>query len=168
MQEPESISRIERSRRYLLGLDRPLADHERAAFLSLVHDRMTECPYPEPLQTFATGIAPEPVRTIPVLEQGMEALERVNRDMGLAFDEWDLEYYLGLFRDRIGRDPTDVELFDVAQSNSEHSRHWFFRGRLIVDGVELPHSLMQMLKAPLDANTRNSVIAFKDNSSAIV
>ncbi|MCL7968389.1 MAG: phosphoribosylformylglycinamidine synthase [marine benthic group bacterium] len=128
---------------------------------------MTECPYPEPLQTFETGVEPEPVRTIPVLEEGMAALERVNWEMGLAFDEWDLEYYLGLFRDRIGRDPTDVELFDVAQSNSEHSRHWFFRGRLIVDGTELPRSLMNLLKAPLDANPRNSVIAFKDNSSAI-
>ncbi len=162
-----SITRVERSRRYSVGLDRPLTDPERATFLSLVHDRMTECQYPAPLQTFETGVAPEPVRTIPVLEQGREALERVNREMGLAFDAWDLDYYLGLFRDRIGRDPTDVELFDVAQSNSEHSRHWFFRGRLIVDGEELPHSLMRMLKAPLDANPRNSVIAFKDNSSAI-
>ena len=163
----DSITRIERSRRFILGLDQPLSDPERAAFLSLVHDRMTECPYPEPLQTFETGVEPEPVRTIPVLAEGMAALERVNRDMGLAFDDWDLEYYLGLFRDRIGRDPTDVELFDVAQSNSEHSRHWFFRGRLIVDGAELPNSLMKLLKAPLDANPRNSVIAFKDNSSAI-
>jgi len=163
----ESISRIERSRRYLVGLDRPLTDPERTAFLSLVHDRMTECPYSEPLRTFETGISPEPVRTIPVLEGGREVLETVNREMGLAFDDWDIDYYLSLFRDRIGRDPTDVELFDVAQSNSEHSRHWFFRGRLVVDGNELPGSLMRMLKAPLDANPRNSVIAFRDNSSAI-
>ncbi|MGW8283656.1 MAG: AIR synthase-related protein, partial [Gemmatimonadota bacterium] len=163
----ESIGRIERSRRYLVGLDRPLTDLERTAFLSLVHDRMTECPYPEPLRTFETGISPQPVRTIPVLEGGREVLQTVNREMGLAFDDWDIDYYLSLFRDRIGRDPTDVELFDVAQSNSEHSRHWFFRGRLVVDGNELPRSLMQMLKAPLDANPRNSVIAFRDNSSAI-
>ena len=163
----DSITRVERSRRYLLGLDRPLGDAERAAFLSLVHDRMTECPYPEPLQTFETGVEPEPVRTIPVLEEGMAALERVNREMGLAFDEWDLDYYLALFRDRIQRDPTDVELFDMAQSNSEHSRHWFFKGRLVIDGEELPESLMDLLRRPLDANPRNSVIAFKDNSSAI-
>lgn len=45
--------------------------------------------------------------------------------MGLAFDEQDLEYYTALFT-RMGRDPTNVELFDIAQSNSEHSRHWFF------------------------------------------
>lgn len=46
--------------------------------------------------------------------------------MGLAFDEWDLDYYTKMFRDDLGRDPTNVELFDIAQSNSEHSRHWFF------------------------------------------
>ena len=40
-----------------------------------------------------------------------------------------LQYYTRLFRDEIGRDPTNVELFDIAQSNSEHSRHWFFQVR---------------------------------------
>ena len=29
------------------------------------------------------------------------------------------DYYTALFRDDIGRDPTSVELFDMAQSNSE-------------------------------------------------
>ncbi len=47
--------------------------------------------------------------------------------MGLAFDDWDLEYYTNLFKEDMKRDPTNVELFDIAQSNSEHSRHWFFR-----------------------------------------
>lgn len=28
---------------------------------------------------------------------------------------------------KLKRDPTSVELFDLAQSNSEHSRHWFFK-----------------------------------------
>lgn len=37
------------------------------------------------------------------------------------------------------RDPTNVELFDIAQSNSEHSRHWFFRGNLFrEDGTQYP------------------------------
>jgi hypothetical protein len=35
--------------------------------------------------------------------------------MGLAFDEWDLDYYTKLFQD-MGRDPTNVELFDIAQA----------------------------------------------------
>lgn len=46
---------------------------------------------------------------------------------GLAFDGWDLEYYTEMFKTKVGRNPTTVELFDLAQSNSEHSRHWFFK-----------------------------------------
>lgn len=29
------------------------------------------------------------------------------------------------------RNPTSVEAFDISQSNSEHSRHWFFKGRYV-------------------------------------
>ncbi|MDT8435699.1 MAG: phosphoribosylformylglycinamidine synthase [Gemmatimonadota bacterium] len=161
------VRRIERSRRYRLLLRGPLSPAERSAFLALVHDRMTECPYAGPLTSFAPDARPAPVRRIPLRSGGREELERVNRELGLAFDERDLAYYLELFRDRLRRDPTDVELFDVAQSNSEHSRHWFFKGRLVVDGEERPRSLMEVLRAPLEADPRNSVIAFRDNSSAI-
>jgi phosphoribosylformylglycinamidine synthase len=42
-------------------------------------------------------------------------------EMGLAFDDQDIEYYLKLFQD-LKRNPTNVELFDLSQSNSEHSR----------------------------------------------
>ncbi|HEX9113424.1 MAG TPA: AIR synthase-related protein, partial [Nitrospirota bacterium] len=163
------ISRIERSRRYLLHLGgSPAMSHEQqTAFLNLVHDRMTECPYPEPLSTFEAGISPEPVRVIPLLEEGRKALERINREMGLGLDDWDLDYYTNLFVKDIGRNPTNVECFDLSQSNSEHSRHWFFRGRLIVDGKEVPGTLMKIVKATWEANPNNSVIAFSDNSSAI-
>jgi phosphoribosylformylglycinamidine synthase len=163
----DRVRRIERSRRYLLQTDGSLGEEQVTRFLSEVHDRMTECPYPAPLDTFEHGVQPEPVGTIPVMEKGRLAIERVNRRMGLAFDEWDLDYYTRLFREDVGRDPTDVELFDIAQSNSEHSRHWFFKGRLIIDGMEAPKNLMELLRAPLDANAGNSIIAFKDNSSAI-
>jgi phosphoribosylformylglycinamidine (FGAM) synthase-like enzyme len=47
---------------------------------------------------------------------------------GLTFDEDDVRFYTDLFR-KMGRNPTNVELFDLAQSNSEHSRHWFFNVR---------------------------------------
>ncbi|MBI3593188.1 MAG: phosphoribosylformylglycinamidine synthase, partial [Nitrospirae bacterium] len=56
---------------------------------------------------------------------------------------------------------------DLSQSNSEHSRHWFFRGRLVIDGKAVPESLMEIVKEPYKRNPNNSVIAFKDNSSAI-
>ena len=137
-------------------------------FASIVHDRMTECVYDEPLATFATDASPEETYTVPVLAEGRAALERVDKEMGLAFDEEDFDYYLTLFRDDIGRDPTNVELFDMGQSNSEHSRHWFFGGNLIVDGVPQPASLFKMVKDTIAGERgHNSVIAFKDNSSAI-
>jgi phosphoribosylformylglycinamidine synthase len=161
------IRRIERSRRYLLRTSKPLTAEGRAAFLAEVHDRMTEMPYPEPLESFESGIEPEKTFEVPVMEEGRVALEKINREMGLAFDDWDLDYYTGLFRDKIGRNPTNVECFDIAQSNSEHSRHWFFKGRLIIDGEESPKHLIELIQEPLQANPNNSVIAFKDNSSAI-
>jgi phosphoribosylformylglycinamidine synthase len=163
----DAVLRIERSRRFLLDTDAEPRPEDLAGFLALVHDRMTECRYAEPLSSFDAGVAPAEVRTVPVLEEGRAALERIDREMGLAFDDWDLDYYTKLFTERVGRNPTDVECFDIAQSNSEHSRHWFFKGRLVVDGVEQPHSLMDLVAAPLQAAPNNSVIAFCDNSSAI-
>lgn len=162
------VTRLERSRRFQLDAVGPISDEAKLAFASLVHDRMTECVYDAPLATFATDAAPEEVYTVPVLAEGRAALEKVDKEMGLAFDEEDFDYYLTLFRDDIGRDPTNVELFDMGQSNSEHSRHWFFSGNLIVDGVPQPQSLFKMVKDTIAGERgHNSVIAFKDNSSAI-
>ncbi|MEE4274074.1 MAG: phosphoribosylformylglycinamidine synthase [Thermoanaerobaculales bacterium] len=159
----EEISRIERSRRFALPA---LTDAQRAAFSAAVHDRMTECLYLDPLTDFAVGVEPRPVTEVPVMEQGRAALEAINAELGLAFDDWDLDYYTALFR-KMGRNPTDVECFDIAQSNSEHSRHWFFKGRLVLDGEEQPQHLISMIQGPLKANPNNSVIAFNDNSSSI-
>ncbi len=161
------IVRIERSRRYRLGFDGGTDRDDLDAFLPLIHDRMTECVYAEPLESFASGATPDPVVDVPVMSEGRAALERINDEMGLAFDDWDLDYYTRLFREQMKRNPTNVECFDVAQSNSEHSRHWFFKGKLIIDGEEAPQDLMSLVRAPLDARPSNSTIAFRDNSSAI-
>lgn len=48
----------------------------------------------------------------------------------------DIAYYLRVFRDELKRDPSTVECFDLAQGNSEHSRHWFFGGKVVIDGEE--------------------------------
>lgn len=162
----DAVERIERSRRYLLrgsGLGPELVE----AFAALVHDRMTECVYPEPLASFALHVTPTPTTTVPLLEEGRAALERINRELGLSFDEWDLDTYTRLFVERLRRNPTNVECFDIAQSNSEHSRHWFFKGRLVIDGVEMEASLLDLVRQTLEANPNNSVLAFRDNSSAI-
>ncbi|KAJ8599631.1 hypothetical protein CTAYLR_005389 [Chrysophaeum taylorii] len=106
------------------------------------YDRMTECEYPPKAK-------PEP-----------------SKATAHGFDEADLAYYKDLFED-MGREATEVELYDLAQSNSEHSRHWFFSGRQVIDGVEKP-SLFHLVKEPLRvAKSDSSIIAFSDNSSAI-
>lgn len=180
------VTRIERSRRYKLVGSRksihpipPFGKGERARvdsgpvsllltrLSSLFYDRMTECPYPERLKTFDTGMKPEPVYEVRVIEKGRAAIEEINRNLGLGLDEWDIDYYYNLFAKDLGRNPTNVECFDLGQSNSEHSRHWFFKGRLVIDGKEVAHSLMDLIKEPYRRNPGNSVIAFRDNSSAI-
>lgn len=95
-----------------------------------LHDRMTEQRYLEPLSTFQLPIKISNWSEVDIMSEGKSALERVNHDLGLAFDAQDLDYYYSLFRDKLARNPTTVECFDLAQSNSEHSRHWFFRVHL--------------------------------------
>lgn len=156
------VSRVEKSRRWILP------QHEdRSRFLAGHHDRMTECPYPSALESFETGLVPEAVLSIPFLEKGPEALRAINRELGLGMDEWDLSFYHDLFANKFRRNPTIVECFQLAQANSEHSRHWFFKGKLIIDGKTAPETLMEIIKSTLRANPSNSVIAFKDNSSGI-
>ncbi|RCV25129.1 hypothetical protein SETIT_5G141700v2 [Setaria italica] len=82
-------------------------------------ERMTEYVHPGKLTSFQSDLVPEPVSAIPVIERGREALEEINVKMGLAFDEQDIKYYTHLFRDDIKHNPTTVELFDIAQSNTE-------------------------------------------------
>ncbi len=166
------IKRIERSRRYkLIAKNTDSKDIFNSSliqtFLNLIHDRMTECRYLEPLKSFETGLKPEKVFTVPLIEEGKDALRKINIQMGLGLDEWDIDYYYNLFVKYIRRNPTNVECFDLSQSNSEHSRHWFFKGKLIIDGQEMPYTLMEIIKEPLEKNPSNSIIAFKDNSSAI-
>jgi phosphoribosylformylglycinamidine synthase len=169
------IERVERSRRYRFILDKDIFTSSGEAFIpslisrhgALFFDRMTECTYPEPIRSFEPGFSPAPVFEVKLIEEGKAALEKINREMGLGFDEWDIDYYYNLFVNDIGRNPTNVECFDLSQSNSEHSRHWFFKGRLLIDGEEADATLIDLIKRPLENNPSNSIIAFKDNSSAI-
>jgi phosphoribosylformylglycinamidine synthase len=86
--------RIERSRRYRLTPQKgalPLTEEQLASFAALVHDRMTETVYPTRLTSFETNVVPEPVIEVDVMAHGRAALEEINKRMGLAFDDWDLQ-----------------------------------------------------------------------------
>jgi len=156
----DKVVRIERSRRYCLPVE-----IDKGIFIREHHDRMTECLYDQPLETFESGILPEPVFEVPMLEKGPDALLEIP---GLAMDEWDRNLYYDYFVKGEGRNPTIVEIRDLDNANSEHSRHGYFKGRQIVNGVVMPETLLNIVKSTLKANPSNSLIAFKDNSSGII
>ena len=167
----ERIDRIEKSVRYLIHVtpkDRTdtegITKDEENALVAKLHDRMTECRYEKPLTSFRVNVKPERCYEVDLMAEGRTALEKVNRDLGLAFDEWDLDYYTKLFQEKVKRNPTSVECFDLAQSNSEHSRHWFFKGKLTVDGQDVEDSLFKMVMKTQETSNNNNVIKFSDNS----
>lgn len=99
----------------------------------------------------------------------IDNISEYNTEASLSLDDDDILYYKNLFEE-IGRNPTDIELFDLSQSNSEHSRHWFFRGLLYFneDSSDINNSnksLFDMVKRTLQGD--NSLVAFSDNSSVI-
>lgn len=155
----ESITRVERSRRLVVP-----QGEDVNAFVARSHDRMTECLYPQPLTTFETGVKPEAVYEVPLKEEGLAAFDALP---GISMDEWDRNLYYDYFVKKNDRNPTIVELMDLNNANSEHSRHGFFRGRQVIDGEEKPATLFELVKETLVASPRGSRIAFKDNSSAI-
>lgn len=153
------VTRVERSRRYVVPEGEDLQQ-----FIDAHHDRMTECVYPEPLNTFETGIMPEPVYEIDLKSKGPDGLLEIP---GISMDEWDRNFYYEYFVTKHDRNPTIVEIMDLNNANSEHSRHGFFRGKQIIDGVEQDKTLFDMVTDTLEANPKGSIIAFKDNSSVI-
>ena len=155
----DMITRVERSRRYLVPEDEDLQD-----FIDRHHDRMTECHYVKPLTTFETGIVPEPVYSVDLQGKGPDALIALP---GISMDERDRNLYYDYFVNRQGRNPTIVEIMDLNNANSEHSRHGFFKGKQVIDGEEMKETLFDLVTATLKANPDGSVVAFKDNSSVI-
>jgi phosphoribosylformylglycinamidine synthase len=163
---------------------------------ALLYDRMTESPFAMPPsaawgeadKTWALPVMDKmqsvseketSVIVLPLHEEGPGVLHAVSEKYGLGLGPWEVAFLTELFMSGIGRDPTDVEIFDVAQSLSEHCRHWTFDGQFVVDGKAMPKSLMEMVKEPWqqqqeqegnkkgDGEEDNSLLAFCDNSSAI-
>jgi phosphoribosylformylglycinamidine synthase len=155
----KKISRIEKSRRHSLGKGIDLHD-----FVKKNHDRMTECLYVKSLVSFQSVVDFSDNYTIPMIEEGPDALLRIN---GLAMDEQDRNFYYNYFVGYEKRNPTIMEIMDLNNANSEHSRHGHFKAKQIINGIEMPETLMDIVRSTLEANHENSIIGIRDNSSAI-
>lgn len=75
------MTRCEVSRRFELRTQqgKSLTAEQTQLFATSVHDRMTECVYAEPLRSFKIDKEPQTVYTIPVMAEGMAALEAINK-----------------------------------------------------------------------------------------
>uniref|UniRef100_A0A7N6C4D9 Phosphoribosylformylglycinamidine synthase n=1 Tax=Anabas testudineus TaxID=64144 RepID=A0A7N6C4D9_ANATE len=155
-----NVTRVELSRRFLIKVG---THTHRSKLIECLYDGMTECIYQHPITSFTVETKPQPVFEVDILGNGRAALEAANDELGLAFDSWDLDYYTSMFQ-RIKRNPTSVECFDLAQSNSEHSRHWFFRGRMVIDKQEQKETLFSLIMDTQQHSNQNNVIKFCDNS----
>ncbi len=132
-------------------------------------DRMTESHYPDGITSFDTGIVPEDVQVVDLLGGGRSVLEEMSRENSLGMDAADIDYYMDLFGNREKRNPTNVEVFQLGNANSEHSRHGYWRGRQVIDGVTMPRTLMEIVQEPwkrLPSGNR-SLVAFHDNAGVI-
>ena len=97
-----SIDRLEKSRRFLIHLSSTseLTPRAMSALRDLLHDKMTEQEYKTPIDTFEIDIETEQVQFVPIMKEGRKALEKINAEKGLGFDDFDLDYYTNLFKVR--------------------------------------------------------------------
>ena len=137
----------------------------------LLHDRMTESVVlPQHESAALAGLFAElpgkPLQTVAVLGQGRAALEKANRDMGLALSDDEVDYLLESFTG-LQRDPTDVELMMFAQANSEHCRHKIFNASWTLDGQAQEISLFGMIRQTHAAHPQGTVVAYADNAAVL-
>ena len=109
---------------------------------------------------------PRPLRRVPVLSGGRDALVVANRDWGLALSEEEIDYLVQhALKSKL--DPSDAELMMFAQVNSEHCRHKIFNAEFSVDGEAQPLSLFQMIKESHKASPQGVLSAYVDNAAVI-
>ncbi|MDH5254660.1 MAG: phosphoribosylformylglycinamidine synthase [Gammaproteobacteria bacterium] len=167
-----AVRRVERGVRFTFATRRSFGPAGEALLAPLLHDRMTQgilpgrLSGPELAAALFAGGSPRPLGRVPLLKEGVAALERANADLGLALSPDEIRYLAGKFGGA-RRDPTDAELMMFAQANSEHCRHKIFNARWIIDGKAQEHSLFQMIRSTHATNPRGVLSAYKDNAAVM-
>ena len=161
-----AIERIERARVVSIVSSSPI---DLRALAGALHDRMTESVFfrsADELQALFALREQKALGHIDVLGLGAAAIAAADRELGLslAFDE--IEYLVAEFK-RLGRNPTDVELYMFAQANSEHCRHKIFNASWTIDGVKQPRSLFQMICNTNEVSGQDVLSAYRDNAAVI-
>lgn len=167
----EAIQRIERGVHWQISYKRG-RHPDPDSVLPLLHDRMTESVLlheADAVQLFQHVQAP-PYKSVDVLkggpQAGKRALNKANRDWGLALSPDEIDYLLEHFT-RAGRNPTDVELMMFAQANSEHCRHKIFNADWVIDGKKQDESLFAMIRHTHRLRPQGTLSAYEDNAAVM-
>ncbi len=164
-----AIERIERARvvRIVSSGDGVVGDISTLA--AALHDRMTESVFFESADELQALFAPREGKglgNIDVLGLGAKAIVAADRLLGLSLASDEIEYLVTEFT-RLGRNPTDVELYMFAQANSEHCRHKIFNASWTIDGEKQPRSLFQMIRNTNEFSGDDVLSAYRDNAAVI-
>jgi phosphoribosylformylglycinamidine synthase len=164
----DSVVRIERGVCYAIECKDTLSSAELPRLGASLFDRMTECQFAsgaEAAVLFAEH-PPAALATIPLLEDGTDALFRADRELGLALSDDEIDYLAENYR-QLDRNPTDAELMMFAQANSEHCRHKIFRADWIIDGAVQDEKLFDMIKSTTEASPEGVISAYTDNAAVM-
>ncbi|MBK2258064.1 phosphoribosylformylglycinamidine synthase [Francisella philomiragia] len=161
-----AVKRVERA--VLFGIEGKVFDGELRAIENLVHDRMVEEVFSckEDLHRLFSVTAPKELETVNVLENGAQAIKDADKKLGLALSEQEIDYLADEYT-KLGRNPTDTELYMFAQANSEHCRHKIFNAKWTIDGQEQDKSLFKMIRNTTEKSPKGVLSAYKDNAAVI-
>lgn len=165
-----SIKRLERGTAYYVETASELSELQTIELKAILHDRMMEVVFGDVESANALFVVaePAPVADVDLLAGGRKALEEANVTLGLALAEDEIDYLLESFTEKLGRNPTDIELMMFAQANSEHCRHKIFNADWTIDGVEQEKSLFKMIKNTYETHPENVLSAYKDNAAVMI
>jgi phosphoribosylformylglycinamidine synthase len=163
----DSINRIERGTLFHLPPDF-VEDRLITSIQPLVHDRMTQTVLND-MEAAKALFEHHPARSLASTDlsgDAQQALERANRDLGLALSTAEIEYLINAYK-KLDRNPTDAELMMFAQANSEHCRHKIFNASWTLDGESRDLSLFAMIRNTHALNPAGVLSAYHDNSAVI-
>ncbi len=164
----KGINRIERGCAFYIETEDTISDDDFALIASFLHDRMTESVFTD-TDDAAVLFAQTEANTftsVDVLGEGKDALVNANVSLGLALADDEIEYLFDSFT-KLGRNPTDVELYMFAQANSEHCRHKIFNASWTIDGEDQEKSLFKMIKNTYELLPDHVYSAYKDNAAVM-
>ncbi|PMM02186.1 phosphoribosylformylglycinamidine synthase [Vibrio kanaloae] len=163
------VSRLERGTAFYIETSAELSELQLVELKAILHDRMMEVVFTdfESAAALFTVAEPVPYMEVELLAGGRKALEEANVTLGLALAEDEIDYLLESFTEKLGRNPTDIELMMFAQANSEHCRHKIFNADWTIDGVKQEKSLFKMIKNTFETTPEHVLSAYKDNAAVM-